>query len=145
MIFFNRRPTQTVADFKFICPVDPPSLKLWRGRPDRTKTVNRCAIQLFKIFCIFIVKYKHHAKKFIPYKRITVCSQGMQFFLGQVGREEDTICVCLRSSAVNLSVVPGKMPTLSIRLYLPSFLHDAHIGLCAALGRLVKLVFGFFD
>jgi hypothetical protein len=33
----------------------------------------------------------------------TVCPQGMQFFLGQVGRGKDTVCVYLRASAVNLT------------------------------------------
>ena len=31
----------------------------------------------------------------------TVCPEGMQFFLAQVEQGKDTVCVCLRASAVN--------------------------------------------
>jgi hypothetical protein len=33
-------------------------------------------------------------------KNKTVCPQGMQFLLAQVEQEKDTVCVCLRASAV---------------------------------------------
>jgi hypothetical protein len=38
-------------------------------------------------------------------KNKTVCPQGMQFFLAQVEQGKDTVCECLRASAVNLELL----------------------------------------
>jgi hypothetical protein len=40
------------------------------------------------------------ALKFVPTKSLTVCPQGMQFFLAQVEQGKDNVCDCLRKSAV---------------------------------------------
>ena len=47
----------------------------------------------------------------------TVCPQGMQFFLGQVGRGKDIVCVYLRASAVKLKGSTLSMPRCKMAHY----------------------------